>query len=536
MAVKRALVLALFAFSTLSAIALAQTSTPSGRTVAVIPFENSSSASGLDWLSEGFPEALREQLNSPVVYVASRKDMLRAYDREGVSVGLRLTRATIYRIAEQMDVDYAVLGSYKYDGNALTATAQLLDMRAQKLLPEATESAPLSKLGSVQSALAWDVLHSMRPDFSMSKAQYLASHAPVQAAALEHYIRGITASSPEEKETQYREAARLDPNYGEAWLELGKTYLGQRAYEPAMSALSQAAAAAAVAREANFYLGLAAYMRGDFARAQTALEFVAERLPLAEVYNNLGVVAARRGHKDAADYFEKAIRDDPSDPDYHFNLAVTMGQSGDNARRMRELRAVLEQRPSDAEAKALLDSLTTPPTGVVPAASIAKMPTLRIKRNYEEDAFRQMTTQMQGWVEQRFARSGDARAHARFHVARGKELLAYGFAAEASAEFRHAAAVNPSSTAALVGLAEVALARGDGNEARAQAEAALRLHESVDAYLVLARLDLSENRIEALTRDLNSVLRLDPGNSEAQSLQRALAAKLAEKAQPLQKQ
>ena len=47
----------------------------------------------------------------------------------------------------------------------------------------------------------------------------------------------------------------------------------------------------AVAREANFYLGLAAYAHGDFAKSESAFQFVAARLPLAEVYNNLGVVA-----------------------------------------------------------------------------------------------------------------------------------------------------------------------------------------------------------------------------------------------------
>lgn len=75
-----------------------------------------------------------------------------------------------------------------------------------------------------------------------------------------------------------------------------------------------------------------------------------------------------------------------------------------------------------------------------------KAPQNRIKRNYEEDAFRQMTMQMGTWAEQRFSQS-DLRAHARFHVELGKELMAHGFTAEAEAEFRHAATIDPSSAA-----------------------------------------------------------------------------------------
>ena len=512
-----------------------------GRTLVVIPFENASPTPGLEWLGESFPEDFHEQLNSPVLYVASRDERLRAYDRQGVPAGVHPSRATLYRLAEQMDVDYAVLGSYKYDGARLTATAQLLDMRAEKLLPAATESALLADLGGLQSALAWDLLRLIRTDFSVPKDKYIASVAPVRLDALENYVRGILATTAEEKLKHYREAVHLNPAYAQAWLELGKTYYAQRAYEPAIAALSQVQQSSmsglmsgAVAREANFYLGLAAYAHGDLTKSESAFEFVAVRLPLAEVYNNLGVVAARRGQKKASDYFQRAIQNDPSDPDYHFNMGVTLSLAGDRAGAARELHTALDRRPNDAEAKMLLDSLTPPAGsgGIVPSSAASKAPFERIKRNYEEDAFRQMTTQMGSWAEERFARS-DPRTHARFHLELGKELLAHGFTAEAEAEFQHAAIVDSSSTAPLNALAEDYDASGDAGRARAQAEASLRLHESAEAYLILARLDLRENKIDAAAQNVNRALQLEPGNSAAQDLKRTLAAKLAEKAQPL---
>jgi tetratricopeptide (TPR) repeat protein len=507
-----------------------------GRTMVAIPFENASPMPGLDWLGESFSEAFHQQLNSPVLYVASRDERLRAYDRQGIPAGVHASRATLYRLAEQMDLDYAVLGSYTYDGTCLTAIAQLLDMRAQKLLPAVTESAPLADLGNLQSALAWDLLHIIRADFAVSKDKYVAGIPPFRLDALENYVRGLLAASDEEKAQHYRETVRLNPDYAEAWLELGKTNYAQHAYEPAIAALGQVPRSSAVAREANFYLGLAAFAHGDFAKSESAFEFVAARLPLAEVYNNLGVVAARRAHnsKKAADYFQKAIQNDPSDGDYHFNLAVTLAADGDRAAAARELHAALD-RSNDAEAKMLLDSLVPPAAAgdgkVVPSSAVSKIPAERIKRDYEEDAFRQMTMQMGSWAEERFARS-DARAHARYHVELGKELLAHGFSTEAEAEFHHAAELDPASTAPFTALAEDYDARGDAREARAQAEAALRIRESAEAYLILARLDLQENRMEAAAQNINRALELEPGNSAGQYLKRTLAAKLAEKAQP----
>jgi tetratricopeptide (TPR) repeat protein len=507
-----------------------------GLTMVVIPFENASPTPGLEWIGESFPESFHEQLNSPVLYVASRDERLRAYDRQGVPAGVHASRATLYRLTEQMDLDYAVLGSYRYDGSHLTAVAQLLDMRAQKLLPAISESAPLADLGNLQSALAWDLLRLIRTDFSVPKDKFIASATPIRLDAEENYIRGMLAATVEEKVQHYREATRLSPDYARAWLELGKTYYAQRAYEPAIAALSQVPHSAPVAREANFYLGLAAYAHADFARSESAFEFVAARLPLAEVYNNLGVVSARRGHspKVAADYFERAIQNDPSDPDYHFNLGVSLAQAGDRTAAARELRAALENRPNDAEAKTFLDSLSPPAaTGGIAAGNAAsKAPLQRINRNYEEDTFRQMTLQIGSWAEGRFVKS-DPRAHARFHVELGKELMAHGFTTEAEAEFRHAAAVDPSSAAPLTALAEDFDARGDAANARTEAESALHVRESAEAYLILARLDLKENKMEAAAQDINRALQLEPGNSAGQDLKRTLAAKLAEKAQPL---
>ncbi|MGA2354597.1 MAG: tetratricopeptide repeat protein [Terriglobales bacterium] len=504
---------------------------PVGRTVVVIPFANASPTPGLEWLGESFPETLHQQLSSPVLYIVSREERLRAYDRQGVPAGVHASRATLYRIAEQMDVDYAVLGSYRYDGTRLTASAQLLDMRAPRLLPEVTESAPLGELAGLQSALAWDLLRLIRTDFSVPKDRYIASAEPMRLDAQENYVRGMLAATAEEKAQHYREAVHVNPNYAEAWLELGKTYYAQNNYEAAMGALGRIQDSSAVAREANFYLGLAAFAHGDFAKAESAFEFVAARLPLAEVYNNLGVVAARRGQKKAADYFERAIQNDPSDADYHFNLAVTLAQAGDHTGAARELRATLERRPNDSEAKLTLDSLTPVAGRVVTSGATSKVEVERIKRNYEEDAFRQMTTQIGSWAEQRFALS-DAHTHARYHVELGKELLAHGFTTDAEGEFRHAAAVDPSSTAALTALAEDYDERGDAREARAQAEAALRIRESAEAYLILARLDLREDRMEAAAQDIDRVLQLEPGNAAGQDMKRTLAAKLAEKAQP----
>ena len=113
----------------------------------------------------------------------------------------------------------------------------------------------------------------------------------------------------------------------------------------------------------------------------------------------MGVVEARRGHRPAAvEYFSKAVNADPNDADYRFNLAVALFKNGDSAGAARQLREELQQRPTDGEAKSLLDMINR---GVVcrlrrvrlsPAsagnallsANQPRIPLERIKRNYDE--------------------------------------------------------------------------------------------------------------------------------------------------------
>ena len=54
--------------------------------------------------------------------------------------------------------------------------------------------------------------------------------------------------------------------------------------------------------------GLASFYSGHMDKAEGAFRSLASRLPLTEVYNNLGVVSARRGDRRARGYFEKACR------------------------------------------------------------------------------------------------------------------------------------------------------------------------------------------------------------------------------------
>jgi len=515
-------------FLTFSAVAVAQSPHATGQNILVIPFENRSQAPGLEWIGDSFPELLQERLDLPTIFVLPREDRLRAYDRLGIPLELRPSRATTYRIAEQLDVDYVVLGSYSFDGRIFSATAQLLDMRREHLLPKATESGPLPQLIDVQTALSWDLLHSLYPDFALSRDAYAAQATPVRLDAFENYIKGIIETRSDLQIQHFKESIRLNPEYSAALLQLGKAYYREKQYEAAIASLARVPEQDPCAEEANFYLGVSAHHEKDFARAESAFGFLASRLPLPEVYNNLGVAVDHRDRKAAVEDLDRAVAEDPNDPDYRFNLAIELFRSGDLAGATRELHQTLLLKPNDSEAEALLSAITS---GTMQRASV-RVPNQRLRTIYDESSFRQLALKIDAAAEQRLAKA-DPRTHAQYHADRGREFLNLGFFSEAEREFREAISVYDANANAHAGLASVLEARNDEAGARSEADWALRLRQFPDPLLVLARLDLRDNKPEAAADNVERALHLEPGNAAAQALKRAVAAKLAQEAQPL---
>ncbi len=188
----------LLLFSPLSPAAAAQSvaaDSPPGRLVLVLPFENRSHQPGLDWIADSFPAIFNLRLASAGFLPITRDDRLYALDRLGLPADLRPSRATAFRIAQEMDADYVIFGSYDASDGQLTAQAQVLDMRSVHMGPPLVERNPLTKLLDTENILTWRAIRVMDPSYSVSQAGFLAAVSQLRLDAFENYVRGITATN-----------------------------------------------------------------------------------------------------------------------------------------------------------------------------------------------------------------------------------------------------------------------------------------------------------------------------------------------------
>lgn len=375
-------------------------------TVAVLPFFNQTADKSLDWIGESIAETLHESLTSEGVLVLNRDDRVEVYRRLSIRSDVQLTRATVLKVGESLDAAQIVFGRFELslspdaatDNKAgdkkikrvLKITANVIDAKRLHAGPQFFESAPLEDLSVMESKLAWQCLNYFYPKSTPAEDSYLASHPPVRIAAVESYIRGLLAESPQKQEKYFLESTRLDSHYSEPAFSLGKASFENQDYGPAVSWLEKVAPAASHYHEAQFLLGLCHYYQDDFEGAARALTGVAAVMPLNEVYNDLGAAQSRKNKPEAIDNFRKALEGDQADPDYWFNLGYVQWKTGKVADAAQSFHAVLDRSPDDEEARTLLKRCER---GDLPHPG-ETLEAERIKQEFEETVYLQLQAEL----------------------------------------------------------------------------------------------------------------------------------------------
>lgn len=499
-----------------------------GRLLLVLPFENHSGMANLDWMQEAFPDIFNRRLASAGFLPISRGDRLYALDHLGLPLSLHPSHATAIRIAQMLDADYVVFGFYTVTGSQLTAHAQVIDVTGLRLGQPIEEHSGLDTLLDTVNKLAWETTRQLDPSYAVAEQTFLAADGHLQVNAFENYIRGLVEEKPEEGIRRLQDAIRLDPEFVPAWLALGRRYFADQDYEQAASTLGHLPKDNANALEADFYRGLSFFYTGNYLKAEDAFAFVSMRLPLPEVVNNQGVAASRRG-KDAVALFRQAVAADPKEPDYHFNLAVSLAHRNETPEAIAELEQEIKLRPQDSEAQTYLHTLKNPGS-VKPnpdpgkAITDTEGPLQRIRRSYNEAGFRQAAFEMEQMQAIQLASMPPAK-RATSLVKDGDQFFQRGLVLEAEREYQAALNADSSSSSAHAGLAAVRERSGDGDAARLEAQKSLQLAPNVPAHLVLARLDLAGNQLSAAAGQVSDALKVDPANPNARGLKQALEAR-----------
>jgi len=516
----------------------------------VFPFENSGASPRLDWIGEGLEELTIQRLSAAGQQVYSHAGRLSEMDRYGLPSSAKLSRATMLRIGQEMDVDYIVFGDFTSDGQSITVNARLLRVSPVALLPVVEEHGPLSSLMELHTKLTWELLRNCNHGFPVSLSDFSKLQQPLSLAAFEQYIRGILANEDETRIRDLKEAARLEPDWPEPAFALADVYFQKNDCSSALSWYAKVPPASARKVEASFATGVCRLRLGQPDKAEEVFSVLQDDLhrnlvngaDLPEILNNLALAMARQGNFPPAMTALGRARDiDPDEDDYPFNLGLLALQQKDLATAATHFADAVEREPDNPEDVAFL---------IYALEKLGKKSEVAEKRSAAEEAFGEkglpllkidarspdsltkyqrlkrqldMTSlrlELEGPQMQQalVADPGAAANGAVAHIRRGEQESRAGRLDAAEKEFRAALVAEPYNARAHRELAEIYRRRGKLDEAARELQLSLDARDSAAVRTMLARIYLEQKKPDLARAEVEKAIKLAPNYPEAKEL------------------
>ena len=188
--------------------------------IAVLPFENRSSNTGTDYLSDGLTDSLIFRLSQlPDLKVSPTSSVMRYHG----------TTADIPQIAKELDVDAVMTGRLAQQGDALNVSVQLTDARTKKVVWAEQYDRKMSDLLSTQREIATAITQKLQLKLSGDE-KGIAKKYTSSSEAYQLYLKGRYYWSKRNKDDlfkavdSYKQAIAIDPNFAVAYAALAEVY------------------------------------------------------------------------------------------------------------------------------------------------------------------------------------------------------------------------------------------------------------------------------------------------------------------------
>ena len=217
--------------------------------------------------------------------------------------------STLADAKKEFGVNLGLAVSLKQDGDLVRASYNLIDTTTDKNLAGDSITAPVSDLFTIEDKLTSGVADALRINLGSDERQALGAHATTMPEAYQYYVQGLgylqhsaERESLTSAEIVFKQALKLDPNYGPAQAGLGETYLSlyhntqqKRWIEPAQQACAKAIELGNAGAEGHTCLGTLENATGQFEKAAAQFQQAVQLDPvndqaywhLAEAYQNL---------------------------------------------------------------------------------------------------------------------------------------------------------------------------------------------------------------------------------------------------------
>src|SRR5437762_5870723 len=294
----------------------------SGKSIAVLPFENLSE----DKANAYFADGIQAEILTRLARIADLKVISRTSTQQYQS-----KPANLDEIAKQLGVANVVEGSVQKAADQVRVNVQLVNVQTGSQLWAETYDRKLTDIFSVESEIAIRIAASLQAKLTPHEEQALAAKPTNNPEAYDAYLRGLAFEARSNYSSDallkavdsYERAVQLDPNFALAWARLsgahsllyfnrGETTAARR--DAAKGALENAQKLQPNTPETLLFTGYYQYwVLHDYGLAKATFARVSKMLPSnSEVSYALGAIARREGHwAESLAYWERGLALDP---------------------------------------------------------------------------------------------------------------------------------------------------------------------------------------------------------------------------------
>jgi non-specific serine/threonine protein kinase len=340
-------------------------SDPATKSVAVLYFENLSSAKEDEYLRDGMTEDIITEL-------ANIKN-LKVFPRPAI-LPYRDKSVTAPQVGHELRASYVLSGTLRRAGNRLRITAQLVESQSGHTVWAQRYDREMADVFEVQDEIARSIAQAFRISLSPQEEKKIAQKPTENSLAYDFFLRGRSYARRESLDfalQMYEQAIKLDPNF--ALAHAGVAYLcGMilefRDQDPKWLERGQAACNRALEIDPQLAEALVARARLSYSQHnhQEAIDLarraIARKPDCEGAYNVLGRAYFASGRfEEAADLIEQAIAANGDDYNVYIpytNALQRLGRQKEN-KHYREMEMLILERqlelvPEDVRARSLL--------------------------------------------------------------------------------------------------------------------------------------------------------------------------------------
>jgi serine/threonine protein kinase/TolB-like protein len=261
------------------------------RELAVLPFQNLRPDPQTDFLGFSLADAIITKLGYVNALTVRPSSVIEKYRNQAVDP---------QKAAADLQVGSLLTGGYMRDGDQLRITAQLIDVKDNRILWRDTIDVKYDRLLTVQDTVSQQIISGLEVSLSPAEKEKLRPEGSVNAEAYEYYLRGVDRYASDDFRgavAMLEKAAALDPNYAPTWAHLGRAYTtnasldfgGKEQYAKAQAAYEKAIALNPSLTDVRIFM---ANLMTDTGRADEAVplmrNLLAENRGNAEAHWELG--------------------------------------------------------------------------------------------------------------------------------------------------------------------------------------------------------------------------------------------------------